>query len=216
MYKYEFGHIIECESKKDEEIQQIIGEVRQIISDLKGRIVKEDVWGKREFAYPINKQNNGFYMFTTMMMEPFAVVEFEKKLKLLDGSLRHILINLDKEPGYAKQVAADEGDDEKIKTRIPAKENDEEDEKEETKKTVETVKKEEKPAEEEKVVEEEKVESKEVTEKDTKVEESKPEPKEEIEEKKEDKPAEETKEEKPKEGDKDYDELLDKKLSEIL
>ena len=73
MYKYEFGHIIECESKKDEEIQQVIGEVRQMISDLKGRIVKEDVWGKRELTYPIKKQNNGFYMFTTMMMEPLAI-----------------------------------------------------------------------------------------------------------------------------------------------
>jgi len=212
MYKYEFGHIIECESKKDEEIQQVIGEVRQMISDLKGRIVKEDVWGKRELTYPIKKQNNGFYMFTTMMMEPFAVVEFEKKLKLLDGSLRYILINLDKEPGYAKQVAADEGDDEKIKTRIPAKEEDEEEEKEDTKKAVSEAKPEVKPVKEEVIKEE--PEEKVAEAEETKTEELKPEPIEE--DKKEDKPAEEVKEEKPKEDDKEYDELLDEKLSEIL
>lgn len=213
MYKYEFGHIIECESKKDEEIQKVIGEVRQMISDLNGRIVKEDVWGKRELSYPIKKQNHGFYMFTTMMMEPAAVVEFEKKLKLLEGSLRYLLINLDKEPGYAKQVAADEGDDEKIKTRKPAKteEATEDGEKEKTVKAdqseelvEETVAK--KPARAKKIEKEEAEPPKE------KEKESKKEDEEEV--------TEEVVEKEPtvkdKEDDKKYDELLDEKLSEIL
>jgi len=213
MYKYEFGHIIECEGKRDEEIQKVIGEVRQMISDLNGRIVKEDVWGKRELTYPINKQNHGFYMFTTMMMEPFATVEFEKKLKLLDGSMRYLLINLDKEPGYAKQIAADEGDDEKIKTRKPVKEEDEEEkEKSETKGELKTTtdreqeKTEKKPAADKEKSSDSETEEPAVTDKAAK--------KSEQSDKKEE--SEAKKEEEEEKDEEKYDELLDKKLSEIL
>lgn len=104
MHKYEFAHIIACEGKKDDEIQSVIGNVRQLIADLGGRIQKEDVWGARELSYEIKKQNHGFYMFTIMTMEPDKMPEFEKKMSLLEGSLRYMLINLDNEPGYNQDL----------------------------------------------------------------------------------------------------------------
>lgn len=105
MYKYEFGTILACESKSDEDIQALIGKIREVINDCHGRIVKEDVWGKKDLSYPIQKQNYGFYMFTTMMMEPSETKKLQEKLKLTDGILRYLLLNLDKEPGYHQHLA---------------------------------------------------------------------------------------------------------------
>ena len=132
MYKYEFAHIIECEGKKEDEIQAVIGQVRQLIADLGGRIQKEDVWGQKDLTYEIKKQNHGFYMFTILTMDGEKMVEFEKRLKLVDGTLRYMIINLDREPGYS-----DEFD---LATLKPTKEV-EEVEEETTKKTKKIAKK---------------------------------------------------------------------------
>jgi len=131
MHKYELAHIIECEGKKDEEIQSVIGQVRTLIGDLGGRIVKEEVWGQKELAYEINKQNHGFYMFTIMTLEPNKMIEFEKKMRLIDGSMRYLLINLDNEPGYnmeqqteamEKSTKEAKEKEEKIETKIEVEE----------------------------------------------------------------------------------------------
>ncbi len=107
MYKYELGTIIACESLSEEETQTIIGQIRELISECHGRIIKEDLWGQKELAYPIKKQNHGFYMFTLVNFESHEVPLFENKLRLLDGCLRYLLINLDKEPGYNEQQEID-------------------------------------------------------------------------------------------------------------
>lgn len=124
MHKYEFANIIECEGKTDEEIQNIIGGIRNLIAEHKGRIVKEDVWGKKELSYPIKKQNYGYYMFTTMMMEPQQLNQLEKKMHILSGSLRYLIINLDKEPGYnlhqEKDAAADKSESESVEEATPS------------------------------------------------------------------------------------------------
>jgi small subunit ribosomal protein S6 len=107
MYKYELATIIACESLSEEETQTIIGRIRELISDCHGRIIKEDLWGQRELTYPIKKQNHGFYMITQVNFEPTEVTAFESKLRLLEGCLRYLLINLDREPGYNEQQQND-------------------------------------------------------------------------------------------------------------
>ncbi len=107
MYKYELATIIACESLSEEETQTVIGRIRELISDCHGRIIKEDLWGQKELTYPIKKQNHGFYMITQVNFEPTEVPAFEAKLRLLEGCLRYLLINLDREPGYNEQQQND-------------------------------------------------------------------------------------------------------------
>ncbi|MFA4931064.1 MAG: 30S ribosomal protein S6 [Patescibacteria group bacterium] len=107
MYKYEIANIIECEGKTDSEIQNVIGSIRELISTHKGRIVKEEVWGKRDLAYPIQKQNYGYYMFTTVMLNASVLSDLNQKIKLTPGILRFLIINLDGQPGYKQQQVED-------------------------------------------------------------------------------------------------------------
>lgn len=233
MYKYEFGAIFACESKSDEDIQVLIGKVREIINDCHGRIVKEDVWGKKELTYPIKKQNFGFYMFTTMMMEPAETKKLQEKLKLTDGILRYLLLNLDKEPGYrqhqshleSREANAPKTEDVDTEEEGIVEEVVKEEVKTESKPEVKAVKKEvkeEKETVEEEVKKEPKVKTEAKAEKPkakTATKKAKPAAKEEVEVKKEEAKEEPVKEEvaeEPKKKEskpaKDLDQLLDEIL----
>lgn len=55
---------------------------------------KIDWWGKRQFAYPINKKPAGYYLVAEMVVEPGALDELERTLRLADDVVRHKLIRL--------------------------------------------------------------------------------------------------------------------------
>ena len=59
--------------------------------ELHGKI---DWWGKRQFAYPINKKPAGYYMVAEILAGPGALDELERALRLTDDVVRHKLIRL--------------------------------------------------------------------------------------------------------------------------
>ncbi|BAN04578.1 30S ribosomal protein S6 [Ilumatobacter coccineus] len=55
---------------------------------------KIDWWGKRQFAYPINKKPAGYYLVAELVASPGALDELERTLRLADDVVRHKLIRL--------------------------------------------------------------------------------------------------------------------------
>ena len=55
---------------------------------------KIDWWGKRQFAYPIDKKPAGYYMVAEILAAPGALDELERTLRLADEVVRHKLIRL--------------------------------------------------------------------------------------------------------------------------
>jgi small subunit ribosomal protein S6 len=55
---------------------------------------KIDWWGKRQFAYPINKKPSGYYMVAQILAIPGSLDELERVLRLADDVVRHKLIRL--------------------------------------------------------------------------------------------------------------------------
>lgn len=51
-----------------------------------------DEWGKRKLAYPINYENDGFYVFTTFESAPEFPAELERIAGITDGVLRVMVI----------------------------------------------------------------------------------------------------------------------------
>lgn len=51
-----------------------------------------DEWGKRKLAYPINYENDGFYVFTTFESAPEFPAELERVAGITDGVLRIMVI----------------------------------------------------------------------------------------------------------------------------
>ena len=55
---------------------------------------KPDWWGKRAFAYPINKKEAGYYFVVECVATGGALDELERQLRLADEVVRHKLIRL--------------------------------------------------------------------------------------------------------------------------
>ena len=49
-------------------------------------------WGKRELAYPIDKDRNGYYVVAQFSAPPDVLPAFERVLKLDDDLLRHLVV----------------------------------------------------------------------------------------------------------------------------
>ena len=57
-----------------------------------GTVENVDEWGKRKLAYPINYENDGYYVFTTFVSAPEFPAELERVAGITDGVLRVMVI----------------------------------------------------------------------------------------------------------------------------
>ncbi len=55
---------------------------------------KPDWWGKRQFAYPINRKQTGYYLVIHTVAPAAALDELERALRLADDVVRHKLLRL--------------------------------------------------------------------------------------------------------------------------
>lgn len=94
MNKYEVMFIIES-TLDDEKKNASVEMVKEIIASEGGEVGKVDVWGMRKLAYPIQKKNDGFYVVIEFSASPEFPTELDRKLKISDNIIRHIIINKD-------------------------------------------------------------------------------------------------------------------------
>ena len=93
MNNYEVMFIIEA-ALEQEKKEAAIEMVKEIIS-AGGEVGKVNVWGNRKLAYPINKKNEGFYAVIEFKANPELPKELDRRLKISDAIIRHIIINKD-------------------------------------------------------------------------------------------------------------------------
>ena len=66
-----------------------------IIGENGGKIQKTDPWGKRVLAYEINKETEGYYTLFEFGGTGDLVKELERRLKIDESILRHMVVNKD-------------------------------------------------------------------------------------------------------------------------
>ncbi len=94
MNQYETGFII-APNLSEEETTSLIAQMAEVVPAKKGRMIKQDLWGKRKLAYPIKRFNEGFYVFFTYEGTPAVPAELERKFKQTDAILRFMTIKKD-------------------------------------------------------------------------------------------------------------------------
>jgi len=55
---------------------------------------KPDWWGKRQYAYPINRKETGYYLVIEATANAGALDELERNLRIADDIVRHKLLRL--------------------------------------------------------------------------------------------------------------------------
>jgi len=93
--KYEVMFVINP-TLEDEKKEATIETVKEIIA-AQGSVSNVDVWGMRKLAYPIEKKNEGYYVVAEFEAEPTLPKELDRRLRISDNVMRHIIINKDEE-----------------------------------------------------------------------------------------------------------------------
>lgn len=91
MTKYEVMFIIDPaleQEKKDTTIES----VKEIIG-ADGEVTNVDAWGMKKLAYPIQKKNEGYYVVVEFNANPTLPKELDRRLKISDNIMRHMIIN---------------------------------------------------------------------------------------------------------------------------
>ena len=94
MSNYEIMFIIAA-ALEEEKRAAAIDMVKDIISGEGGEITNVDEWGMKKLAYPILKKNEGFYMVLQFKAPADLPLELDRRLKISDSIIRHMIINKD-------------------------------------------------------------------------------------------------------------------------
>lgn len=89
---YELTYIVRIDSSNeglDGQIRQVHG---WITEEDQGRILREEVWGRRKLAYEIEHQSEGFYIHYLAEIETSVLPELEQNLELAPDILRYLIV----------------------------------------------------------------------------------------------------------------------------
>jgi small subunit ribosomal protein S6 len=81
-------------------------EVRTALTAAGGKIGKDEAWGRRKLAYTIRKRREGIYHYFQADSDAKTVAELERRLRLSDNVLRHLVVREDEEVRRARKSAA--------------------------------------------------------------------------------------------------------------
>ena len=78
-----------------EEIQSELKAVEEVITSNGGEIAATDDMGMRKLAYPIDKNQRGYYYVVYYTVAPSAINEIERRFRINENLLRFITIKYD-------------------------------------------------------------------------------------------------------------------------
>jgi small subunit ribosomal protein S6 len=96
MRTYELMYVIDPRVS-EKEAEEVNDAVRKLVTGNGAEITKEDDWGRRKLAYPIEKQTEGRYMLMYLHAEKAfqGVAELEHRLEQSDKILRYLTVRTD-------------------------------------------------------------------------------------------------------------------------
>lgn len=94
MRQYELMIILDP-SQDERTVAPSLDKFLEVVRKENGTVDKVDVWGKRQLAYPINKQSEGVYAVVDLTCEADTVQELDRLLNLNDGILRTKVLRTD-------------------------------------------------------------------------------------------------------------------------
>lgn len=110
----------------EEKTASVLGDMKELIAEAGGKISHEDIWGKKEMAYVIKNQKQGFYIVWNFTADPLKVKEFEKQLNINAAVIRYLI---QKSPKYHEIKTLNEYEEiakaEELKAKTEAREKSE-------------------------------------------------------------------------------------------
>lgn len=92
--KYEIAYLV-SENVLEDDVVRVVGIVTKTVSDAGGAIDRIEEPLKRKLAYPINKERNAYFGYTTFQISPSSVNDLNKKLSSEKEVIRYLVTEAD-------------------------------------------------------------------------------------------------------------------------
>ena len=94
--QYELVYIVSPDAT-EQEVSDLHTQVEQIVQRYNGTFDKTENWGRRKLAYDIGKHREGTYVVETITGSGELMKEIDRRLKVLDQVIRHLVVRVDEE-----------------------------------------------------------------------------------------------------------------------
>lgn len=74
------------------EVASVVEKATGVIEKFEGSIVKVDQWGLKKLAYPIKKEQQGYYLYIEYAGLPDGVKELERQLRIDDRIIKYMTV----------------------------------------------------------------------------------------------------------------------------
>ncbi len=82
-------------SLEEEAVDKELSKITSLIEKEKCKVSDIDKWGVRKLAYPIKKQENGYYIIVYFKGKSAVISELDRINKINDKILRHLVVKSD-------------------------------------------------------------------------------------------------------------------------
>jgi small subunit ribosomal protein S6 len=94
--QYELMYIVSPEAS-DQDLADLHAQVEAIVTRFGGRIDRSEPMGRRKLAYEIRHHREGIYVLEVMTGPGEMVKELDRRLKVIDKVMRHLIVRVDEE-----------------------------------------------------------------------------------------------------------------------
>ncbi len=91
MRKYELIWILGSDAG-EEQVAESVEKITSLVTDAGGEVSGTDIWGKRNLAYPIKKNNEGYYLQANFELDGTRAQELERAIDADQSIIRHLLV----------------------------------------------------------------------------------------------------------------------------
>jgi len=103
--QYELVYIVSPEAT-DQAVADLHAQIEQIVTRLGGQIEKTENWGRRRMAYEIGHHKEATYVLEVINGSGELMKEIDRRLKVIDEVIRHLIVRVDQEKRVEARAAA--------------------------------------------------------------------------------------------------------------
>jgi small subunit ribosomal protein S6 len=103
--QYELVYIVTPDAT-EQQVSDLHTQVEEIVGRFGGQIEKTDNWGRRKLAYEIGRHKEGTYVLEVLLGGGDLMKEIDRRLKVSDLIIRHLIVRVDEEQGVVERTRA--------------------------------------------------------------------------------------------------------------
>jgi small subunit ribosomal protein S6 len=100
--QYELVYLIRPEAS-EQEVADLHSQIEQIVQRFQATLDKTENWGRRKLAYEIGHHREAIYVVETISGGGEVMKEIDRRLRVIDQVIRHLVVRVDEEIRVAER-----------------------------------------------------------------------------------------------------------------